>query len=276
MTRDCGWRTTLGTCFYNRVEEARRTAERLGEGRTVLLIGPRNAGKSELARYVLNRLLRVEALEVDCRVAAARGLAEALRAAKGLDSRLLGELARRLAGVVEPRLGALLDAVAWLARRARRCLYVLVDEFQFVGDIRVLEAVAKMVAFYPEYRGIGLLVTSSEGVLMTVEAVSRLAGYNVWWVVVGEMPERDFTLLYHEYCEAAECRVGLEEFLELVGALPGYLPEVAGLDGEKLSEWMRLHEALLRGALVEYARREGVGVGGRPGGLQPAMRGRRG
>ncbi len=258
--RDCSWRTGLGTCFYDRRPEAERVAGLLREGRTVILVGPRNAGKSELARYVLRRVLRVDAVEVDGRVVAARGLIEALRRARGLDTTLLAEIAGRLVSA-ESRLGALIDAVVEVAKRLERRLYLLIDEFHLLGDVKVLEAVAKMVAFYPEYRDVRLLVTSSEGSIMTGDALARLLGYNVRFLVVGEMPEGDFAGLYGEYCGSAPCRLGLREFLEVVGALPGFLPEVATMEEGELRSWIRERRAHLRRVLGEYAVRMGVDLG---------------
>ncbi len=44
--RDYEWRTWLNTCFYDRVEEVERVARGVLGRWVVLVLGPRNVGKS--------------------------------------------------------------------------------------------------------------------------------------------------------------------------------------------------------------------------------------
>ena len=92
IERDTEYRTALGVAFYDRGAELERLAELLRLRRTLVVYGPRNVGKSELARYFLlkraARLLgRVNVVAVDVRRLTARdmgllvvGLEEALDA----------------------------------------------------------------------------------------------------------------------------------------------------------------------------------------------------
>ncbi len=260
--RDCGWRTGLGTCFYNRVVEAERLSRVVGEGWTVLVVGPRNVGKSELVRYALARRMGVRPVVVDARALVVKGGVEsALREAGGLDAR---DLLKVLVEVAAGRLGlgGLVEKVAELYRRSRATPYLVVDEVQYLADVMVLEALAKMVAFYPEYRGVRLVLTSSEGVFMKRGVLARLTGYRVYMLFVDEMPGDDFAALYEEYCRLHGCRVGLGEYERLVGRLPGYLPEVAHLDEDAVREWVDARRAVLEDALYRLLpERLGVGAG---------------
>ena len=247
--KDCGWRTGLGTCFYNRAHEAEKLSRMVRDGWSILVVGPRNVGKSELARYTLERRLGVKPVIVDARALVVKGEpGRALREAGGLDARrLLEALARVAAGRLG--LGGLVDVLLELYRGLQSPPYLVVDEVQYLADVRVLEALAKMVAFYPEYRGVRLVMTSSEGILMKHGVLARLTGYRVYVLFVDEMPGSDFEELYREYCGLHGCRLSLGEYERLVGRLPGYLPEVARLDGEALGEWVAARRAVLEEAV---------------------------
>lgn len=134
----------------------------------------------------------------------------------------------------------------------------MIDEFNYIGDILTLEALAKTVAFYPEYSRLHVVVSSSEGFIMDYMALGRLSGYRTRIVFVDEMSGESFTELYREYCSSNPCKVGLEEYLELVGGLPGYLREVAELGGDELKGWVEQHKAMLREAINLTAYNLGV------------------
>ena len=55
---DRSYRTMLGTAFYDRLAELERLSTLAGSRRLTIVYGPRNAGKSELARYFLSRRYR--------------------------------------------------------------------------------------------------------------------------------------------------------------------------------------------------------------------------
>ena len=251
MHRDCSWRTSLGTCFYDRVSEVEELVKVVEDGWSVLVVGPRNVGKSELVRYALSARLGVKPVIVDARVLVVKGGVErAVREAGGLDK---ARVAEALARVVAEGLGlgSVVDALLELFRSIRAEPFIVIDEFNYLGDVRTLEALAKMVTFYPEYSRLRLVLTSSEGIMMDYEVLARLTGYRVYTLFVDEMPREEFGMLYDEFCGRGGCKLGLEEYLELVGAFPGYLPEVATLDEEMLEKWLSARRAVLVDVLRE-------------------------
>ncbi len=64
---DRGYKTSLGTAFYDRLADLDKLAELLEGVRTVIVYGPRNVGKSELARYAAVRRLKARSVLVDSR-----------------------------------------------------------------------------------------------------------------------------------------------------------------------------------------------------------------
>ncbi|MCE4610669.1 MAG: ATP-binding protein [Desulfurococcales archaeon] len=104
---DQGYKTALGTAFYDRVPELGRLEALIGGVRTVVVYGPRGVGKSELARYLAVRRLRVRSLLVDSRrrrledlLGFSSGERRLLESIEGLLSSALG-LPRGLVGLVE-------------------------------------------------------------------------------------------------------------------------------------------------------------------------------
>lgn len=259
MHRDCRWRTGLGTCFYDRVSEVEELVRVVGDGWSVLVVGPRNIGKSELVRYALSASLGAKPVILDARALVVKGEVErAVREAGGLSRARVAEVVARV--VAEGLgLGGVVDALLELARSVRAEPYIVIDEFNYLGDVKTLEALAKMVAFYPEYSGLHLVLTSSEGIMMDYEVLAKLTGYRVYTLFVDEMPRDEFAMLYDEFCAREVCRLKLEKYLELVGAFPGYLPEVATLDEEMLEKWLSARRAVLIDVLKEaIPRRLGI------------------
>ncbi len=246
VERDCGWRTGLGTCFYNRLEQARRLSRLLDRLSCIVLLGPRNVGKSELARYTLLRVKGVHPLIIDARRLVARHAPPLPR-----------ELAERLVEAVVERAG--LGRLVGILREATGLLkdrVVLVDEFHLLGGepLRELEALCKALTFYREYSGWRLVATASEGWVLASRLESRLVGYGAWVETVEGLDEAHMRGLHGEYGETRGCSVGFEAYWRLVGGAPGYLPELCSLDERGIRVWVsRRVEELLR-ALLDAAK----------------------
>ncbi len=250
--RDCGWRTGLGTCFYNRRSEVERLSSLLDGFSLVVLVGPRNAGKSELARYTLLRVKRVKPMIVDARrVVAKAGLGERL---EPLGERVVGAVAR----IVEEKagLGALLDLVSGIHRELALDEYVVIDEVHLVARdaLRELEALAKLLRFYPEYRRWKMIVTCSEGFLLAQGLADRLDGYGARILLLEPLSEEDAHALYEEYVEKRGCRLGWSLYWGLIGGLPGYLPDYCAMNPDELRHWVQERLTSLISALLEAAR----------------------
>ena len=258
--RDCSWRTGLGTCFYNRVGEARLLGELVGAGGVVVVYGPRGVGKSELARYTLSRL-EAAVVHIDARrrgspIASVLGGGDALR-----------ELAERLAEVVlgggARGLAALLEQLYLEASRViRGRLVVLVDEPHLLlggrdAALVELETAAGLVA-----KGVvdaTLVVTISEGLLVAADAVERLQGYVSALFLLEHLGEGDFRGLFEEYTASRGCRLSLSAVLRLAGGAPGALPVLCR--GAAQAKWWL--SSLLLG--VERAVGEARRLPGAPG-----------
>ncbi len=231
---DCSWRTRLGTCFYNRRREL-RLLETLADGRVcIVLYGPRNVGKSELARYAAGHR-RLPGIIIDARKARVEATGP-IRPPSSL-ARLLLE-GSRLARLVE-------EAVRLLAGFVSGVL--VVDEFQFIGGVEELEAVCKLVQL-GEY-GLSMLVTVSEGAIL-LGLLERLQGY-AHLIPVEHLDKEHARGVYDEYAEKRGCRLSFRCFWGLVGGAPGYLPLLCPLGRDGLEVWV---DGLLRSlweALVE-------------------------
>ena len=267
---DRGYRTGLGTAFYDRVDEV-RTLDRLSRCfTTVVVYGPRNVGKSELVRYWLRRR-GVDAVAVDARLARDREVLRSLGievggGVAGALERVVGAVVGALeglglAGLVVRIAEALAEAVAAL----RRPLYVVVDEFHMLPRcgspreaLRDLEAAAATIAKGVGGEGIRLVVTVSEGFVATAEARQRLFGYSTAWMLIEPMDTTHFTELYREYRELYGCRQSLETVLRLVGTSPGYLRELCALDDEALKHFVETVLRNLETALTAAIRELGL------------------
>ncbi len=250
--RDCGWRTGLDTCFYNRRGETERLSSLLDGFSLVVLVGPRNAGKSELARYTLLRVKRVKPMIVDARRVVTRaGLGGRL---EPLGERVVGTVAR----FVEEKagLGALLDLVSSVYRELALDEYVVVDEVHLVtrDALRELEALAKLLRFYPEYKKWKMIVTCSEGFLLAQGLADRLDGYGARVLLLEPLGEEDARALYEEYVERRGCRLGWSLYWGLIGGLPGYLPDYCAMNPDELRRWVHERLSSLVSALLEAAR----------------------
>ncbi len=256
--RDCGWRTRLGTCFYDRLAEASRLEKLVERGWSVLVAGPRNSGKSELVRYVLRRRVSGRTIWVDCRrLVSRRVLGEAVEAL-GVDARGMLE---RLARMAAERLGLgdFYDAALRLAEALGAPIYLVVDEVHLLAGVEALEAVAKEAML--EHGGrVVLVATSSEGYMLEARVAARLSGYRVELLTVAEMDGESFEGLYEEYCsKVGGCRAKLETIEVLAGRFPGYLGELGDADPETLQSWVHRRAEILDEALLDAAGETGRG-----------------
>ncbi len=257
---DRGYKTSLGTAFYDRLADLDKLAKLLGGVRTVIVYGPRNVGKSELARYAAMRRLKARSVLVDSR----RRSLNALLGFSSDDEILLkkaGELLAASMGLPRGLVG-IIDEV--LSRISQPQL-IIVDELHllFEGDLEralsSLEASAGLLAKEGSGRP-RLIVTVSEGFFATARAVSRLLGYSTAFMLVEPMDVQAFEALYDEYKRLYGCKVGLEAMLALSGPLPGYLPDLCGRSEDLLAEWIAGEARKVYSALHEAAVKAGLSV----------------
>ncbi len=278
---DSEYRTLLGVRFYDRVSELDELSTLLKVFRTVIVYGPRNVGKSELVRYWLRRE-SASAVIIDARLLRDRDLFEKLGITY-LGADTLKQLVRDVVKEVLSSIDSvgLLSLVTSIAERIanafrylRRPLYVFIDEYHLLPRYRSvpmhsklevaledLEALAALLAKDPRYEGTRLVLTVSEGFVATSLARQKLLGYSAAWLLVEPMDLEHFAELYREYSEIRGCSLGLEEILGLVGASPGYLNELCGLDHDmvinRVEMWLGdLETALSQARQVIELKRE--------------------
>lgn len=145
---DCEWATGLGVCFYDRLSDAEQLVGLLDQYSTIILVGPRNVGKSELARYVLMRVKHVKPVIVDARAHVL------LSASKVVDA---ADIVKRVGEIIAEKFGLkpLLDLALSIAASLGADKFLLVDEAHLLArhPLEELETLSKIVAFYPKYRG---------------------------------------------------------------------------------------------------------------------------
>jgi len=244
----------LGTSFYNRLCEVKRLGELLDALRTVIVYGPRNAGKSELVRYFVAKRLGENivhgVLVIDSRE-------RRVQRHLGIGHDVIGlveEVLSSATGLPRGLLGLLWE----LVNRVRKPLLLFIDEFHLLfGDnlsaLRELEAVAGFLA--KQGREIArLVVTVSEGFFATIDSLSRLQGYSVGYLLVEPLGIKEFRALYEEYRAKYGCRIGLDAFVSLAGTSPGYLIDLCPRSRELLIEWIAAELRRL-GAVVDSVAR---------------------
>jgi energy-coupling factor transporter ATP-binding protein EcfA2 len=253
---DGGYRTRLGIRFYDRVEELDTLREHVEALPTVVVYGPRGAGKSELVRYLVLR--RLEAPPAG--VVLVDGVERRVEGLLGLPVDVKGVVESLLDVLGTP--GGLVRLAEGLVRAAVKPSLVVIDELHMFFDtpieaLRALEALAGYLA----KRGVRrpkLIVTTSEGLIATVKAAARLAGYAVGFTLVEHMDPTSFTMLYREYSGKYGCRLSLDELMALAGTLPGYLPDLCPRSPQLLHEWIRERLSQLAEALAEAAEALGI------------------
>lgn len=285
MFRDCGYRTALGTCFYDRVRELEGLEKTAFK--TLIVYGPRGCGKSELIRYYSRRLVDKGYLVVyydargflgerfirsmgvtvwhgvrDISLRALRGLLSIIEALKPIDVNLRG----LIMGVRE-----ILSSVSDLARAySVRGVYVVIDEIQMLegyrGDLgwrtlsTDLEAITGLLAKHDEFKYLNLVMVSSEGYMSLSDVRRRTLGYSTWYMLVEGMDIQSFKELYEEYCLlSGGCSVKLDTILKLTGPLPGFISEFEiASKGGHLSEYIVGYLRLLSSTISRVAEVRGV------------------
>ena len=257
LSVDAGYRTRLGTSFYNRVSELNLLEECLGAVRTLIVYGPRNVGKSELIRYYAARRAKNRGVVL---IDARRGVAEQYLGG-GLE-----RVAERLAALLAEAAGlprGLVALVEELVRAARRPSLIVIDEFHLLLHGRLREALAELEALAGLLAKGGVAATRvvvvvSEGFFATMEALHRLHGYSVDYLLVEPMDVEHFAALYEEYRELRGCGVSLDAYLGLVDAAPGYLPDLCPRSKRLLLAWMNAELQHLDAAIIEAAEAAGL------------------
>ncbi|MCE4610942.1 MAG: ATP-binding protein, partial [Desulfurococcales archaeon] len=235
---DRGYRTLLGLPFYDRVRELEFLSELLGAARTVVVYGPRNVGKSELARYYAQRRSPGSPfLLVDARRRSAEGLG---LARPGVLRELLGLADKLLSGALRaPSLVGLAEGVSRVYRSlGPGPITVVVDEFHLLYTSRreallELERAAGYLAKRGE-PGARLVVTSSEGFVTLGSARRRLLGYSAGYLPVEGLDKGHMEALYSDYRARYSCGLGFKVYWGVFGGSPGYLVEACSLGEERL------------------------------------------
>ncbi len=234
--------TKLGTRFYNRLRELRTLSRLVETLRTIIIYGPRNAGKSELMRffsavYAWRKWGRIAVAHIDAREKRAESLGF-----KSGASRLASLIEDIVAG--HTRLGTLVrlaEAVLSMISEAQAALVILyIDEFHLLFDniddaVRELEAVAGLLAKMGETKA-RLVTTVSEGFVATSDVRRRLAGYATGYMLVEPLDREDMSRVYAEYSRARGCRISLRDYWAVYGGAPGYLPETCHLEYREFIE----------------------------------------
>lgn len=260
---DASYRTMLGTGFYDRRSELEKLSELLQGVRTVIVYGPRNAGKSELVRYFITKRLGLGSLArlshrvvlIDARRRRMEKYLGPGRDAPGF----LDELLSSVTGL--PR--GLVGFLEGLVSRVRPPILVFIDEFHLLfgaslGEaLAELEAVAGFLAKRAE-KQLRLVVTVSEGFFATTSALSRLSGYSTGYLLVEPMDTTSFEALYNEYEARHGCSIGLSLFIRLAGTSPGYLADLCPRSRKLLEDWV-LTELQRLGMVLDLAA-EAIGM----------------
>ncbi len=278
---DHDYKTSLGTGFYDRVEELGKLDELTRSSKVIVVYGPRNVGKSELARYWIHRR-RLTTVRVNARLLRARSLLESMGI--GYVEVQAGDSIRALTQEALAHLGVgagVMDLVLGIALKVAKAvkggrLLIFIDEFhelpkyksehprsKYEVALEDLRSLAALILKDSVFENVNLLLTVSEGFIATDFARSELEGYSVDWMLVKHIDEIHFRTLYREYSERRGCSLGEDEILGLVGGSPGHLAELCPLDKNglkrRLRAWIQEVETALsraRNILGQEMRRE--------------------
>ena len=262
---DRSYRTMLGTAFYDRLGERGELESLLAKRKLTIVYGPRNVGKSELARYHLSKQ-EYPTVVVDARrlrAASPGERAKTITPLGGVPERIVDAVRKAVSS--HPKLG-ILDIIIDVAGALRSILYrlsglvILIDEFhqlpgysmtalgEALGDLESLAALLTKNS-----GDIRVLVTVSEGFIATGEALRRLEGYSTGWLLVEHLDWPHFSALHEEYSRTHGCIPSGLEVYSLVGGTPGSLPDLCLLSREdlvrsKIRVWASIVETALSGA----------------------------
>jgi len=242
---DAGYRTRLGTSFYDRRRELDTLDSAVHDYRLVIVYGPRNVGKSELVYYWSRRRAKQRVIVFQIDAMRARSVIEDLdkylsapeeRVKKIILSRLREELKETTTSYL--RLLDLVYTVYEVVQTVKEKVVLFLDEFHMLPGYRAsmyrsryeealtdLEALAHRLAKYEEDY-LRIVLTVSEGFVATGEALSRLHGYNAEFMPVEHMDGEHFSALYNEYKQVNECSTDYYLLHGIVGGAPGYLAEL--------------------------------------------------
>ena len=225
---DRGYRTSLGTPFYDRVREVGELERAIDSWSLVVVYGPRGCGKSELVKYFVSRR-RGRGIVIDVRKRVLEDLT-------GVES--VEEVIRGFAELLG--LGRVIDLVEVVERLRRALLHrvtelvVAIDEYHLLYPDRLtaitrLEAVAGLLAKNVQLENVKLVLTCSEGFIATNQVATRLRGYFAKYIPIDGLDEQHFEALYSEYSRLRGCSASLELIEFIAGTNPGYLPKLCRL-----------------------------------------------
>lgn len=237
---DPGYRTGLGTGFYDRVSELSTLERLVGGYKLVIIYGPRNAGKSELVWYWARRRagVRLVAFRAD-RIRSSKTLEGLERLLEAPEERVKDAIISELRRRATEHLNLL--SIAYTIYDALLPLggetVIFIDELHMLPDYAAgarsrrgevladLEALAHWLAKNP--RGYPRVVlTVSEGFVAGGEVLARLHGYSTKLMLVEGLDPKHYSALYNEYRGARGCSVDYKVVYGVAGGAPGYLPQL--------------------------------------------------
>ncbi len=252
MLVDTSWSTSLGVSFYDREEELSELEKLLRVDGTLLILGPRNVGKSELIKYFVSRRASEEfvVIAIDARDVVTKKLAGSVvgPSLAGVAKKVLSKLEEMLRASYPPALAiiSVVDEIVSAAKRWRKKAILFIDEYHFLHEesleaaVNQLEALAKMIAFYPEYEYVKLIICDSEGWLTTEHVLSKLRGYAVQQLYVDPLPREVMEALFEEYSRKHGFPLSFKTTYRLIGGAPGFLKDLEGYATTYgLSSWLQ-------------------------------------
>ena len=248
---DREWTTSLGTSFYDRERELVELVGQVDRPGLLLILGPRNVGKSELLRYFISKELPKDyvSLIIDVRRIITGDL---LQAIYYTPHDLLAQYIEDIANIVSELvrfpfpigmvLRKIVETIRKFLKLKKHRILIIFDEFHLLYNnlsdvLNRIEALAKLVAFYPEYGDLKLVICDSEAWFTTGRAYSRLVGYATNILHIDHL-DRDITkLLFEEYRTRKCLNIDFDTVYTIIGGAPGYLIELTSTnDIENLLE----------------------------------------
>ncbi len=235
---DNGYRTLAGTRFYGREREVRELMELIENGCYIILWGPRNVGKSELARYVSWILSEngwfINHIDIRSYLSEKR-----VSVYGGVDRDSFLKNILPLLGLPEGLLGIFDYGVRFVKERRCSGFLWVVDEPHLLPNPRAfLEALIKKTLYTFYDKIVSVVITVSDGWFILGDIVDSLLGYGAIPLFIDWIDMDSYKGFLEEIKAVYGVEVGVEAsrlYSEYTGGVPGAL---VSLVRDGFSKWV--------------------------------------
>jgi len=232
------YRTIAGTKFYGREREVRELLKLIENGCYTILWGPRNVGKSELARYVSWLLSKkgwfINHIDIRSYLSEKK-----ISVYGGVDRDSFLETISSLLGLPEGLLRIFDYGVRFVKEKRCHGLLWVVDEPHLLPSPRVfLEALIKKTLYTFHEKTVSVVITVSDGWFVLSDTIDSLLGYGAIPLFIDWLDPGSYRMFIEEIQIVYNKEIDIDSTLlynEYTGGVPGAL---VSLIRDGLNRWI--------------------------------------